>query len=183
MVPGESSCLGSWGAGGFQSRITGGRSWSLFQKKSPTLRYCKKRISQNLRNRVRPLKSLLPIDYGKQWFAWWGSILKILGDAFFATPRTFSNGPHFIALARLQPTKSWSKLQPLFDKKVFGPLCISITWLFMAHPNISLPFRVTGWRVRDFRFHWFPCSSAKNKIAGLCAFNFDATVYKLLDSF
>ena len=36
----------------------------------------KKRISHNFGNRASPRKSLLPIDYGNKWFAWWSPIPK-----------------------------------------------------------------------------------------------------------
>ena len=47
----------------------------------------KKYISHNFRNWALKLKSLLPIVYGKKWFAWASSIPKILGVVFFLTPQ------------------------------------------------------------------------------------------------
>ena len=61
--------------------------------------------------------------------------------------------------------------QAIFAQKAFAPLCIPTFSPFMAQPNISLRFRVTGRTVKISVFHWFPCPSAK-KSFGL---DFDAT--------
>ena len=88
------------------------------------------------------------------------------------TPHNFVNGLHFVALTRLRATKTRSKLprSHFLQKKALGPLYISIIWPFMAHPNISLPFRVTGQRVKKFCFSLISLSVRKKKLrACLCS--------------
>ena len=85
-LPGETSCPGSseyvWqrGVEGILGQVTGCRSLPYFRKK-------KERIWAFAKNRSPKIFEIelsnLDIDYGKRWFKFASSILKILGDAFF----------------------------------------------------------------------------------------------------
>ena len=96
--------------------------------------------------------------------SWQALFRKLRKINYLVTPHIFANGSHLVALNRLRTTKTGSKLpRSQFSPKrrlflyVYRPLHL----LFMAHPNISLRFQVTGQRVKISVFQWFPFPSTK----------------------
>ena len=116
MPPGESSCLGGsenvWqrGVEGILGRVTGSPSLPHFRKNKRILAVKKKSHSHNNQNWALKHKSLLAIDYGKTWFKFVSSNLKIVVVVLFFTAHIFANGPHFVALTQLRATKTGSNI-------------------------------------------------------------------------
>ena len=65
-------------------------------------------------------------------------------------------------------------LQPILALKVFVLLCIPAFSRFMAHPNICLRFRVTGRRVKKFRFSLISVAAPQKILVAYYELNFDA---------
>ena len=157
-------------------RLTG--SWSLlyFPKKEKRIwAVAKKYISQNLRKWASPRKSLLPIVYGKKWFAWWGSISKIVGDLLFSTPHNFANGPHFVALTQLRATKTGSNI-------CFTHLSYAFSESWVRKDSVgTCPEKFSRWKfsgterfTKKFHFSLISLAASKKKVSGSCTHNFDA---------
>ena len=114
MFSGESSCPGDseyvWqrGVEGILGRVTGSPSLPHFPKNKRILAVKKKSHSHNNQNWALKHKSLLAIDYGKTWFKFVSSNLKIVVVVLFFTAHIFANGPHFVALSKLRAAKTRS---------------------------------------------------------------------------
>ena len=86
------------------------------------------------------------------------------------TERIWSPSPDFG-----RPKHGQNCPQPIFAKKAFFPaLCIRGFSPFMAHPNISLCFRVTGRRVK-FSSSLISLAAPPKTLLACCGPNFDAS--------
>ena len=84
-----------------------------------------------------------------------GSVVYFKHLKFLLKDRIWSYSPHFG-----QPKQDQNCPAAIFLQKGVWSLCIWTISPFMAHPNTSHYFWVTGQRV----FDWFPCPSAKKSI-------------------
>ena len=174
MLPGESSCPGGseyvWqrGVEGVLGRVTGGRGLSYFPKKIANIAVLQINTTPKILG-IELAKSLLPIDYGKKWFAWWSSISKIVGVVFMC--KIFANGPHLVALTQIRATKTGS-----------NNFCTPLSYIFSESWVRKVPWVLAPKNVQvrsDLRnisiFHWFPCLYPQKEVSGTCTNNFDAT--------
>ena len=146
MVPGESSCPGG---SEYVCRVTDCRSWPSFHKKIAIIAVSKKLISLIFWNRTCPLKSLLPL--------------------FLLTDRIWSPSANF-----RRPKHGQNCPATNFCQKAVWSNMHNHHLTFYDPSQYLCCFQITAQRVRKFRFHWFPCPSAKEGSFS-CTFNFDAT--------
>ena len=179
MFSGESSCPGDseyvWqrGVEGILGRVTGSPSLPHFPKNKRILAVKKKSHSHNNQNWALKHKSLLAIDYGKTWFKFVSSNLKIVLVVLFFTAHIFANGPHFVALSKLRAAKTRSNK--------FFSLFFSECWVRKDFLGVC-PKKFSHFWVRSdlrkssvFCFSLIYLSIPPKKVFGSCTHNFDAT--------
>ena len=180
MFSGESSCPGDseyvWqrGVEGILGRVTGSPSLPHFPKNKRILAVKKKSHSHNNQNWALKHKSLLAIDYGKTWFKFVSSNLKIVLVVLFFTAHIFANGPHFVALSKLRAAKTRSNK---FFSLFFSECWVRKDFLGVCPKKFShRKFLGTERFTKKFRFSRSSVSVSPPKVSGSCTHNFDATI-------
>ena len=73
------------------------------------------------------------------WFVLEAIFWKLWPCLFFLTAHNFANGPHFVALTQLRPTKTGSNICCTFHIYFLNPECIRIPWV-LAPKNFPVEF-------------------------------------------